>query len=71
MADPRIAKIAATLNAAYAAGVGDSVGSLEAGKRADLVILDAADHRHLAYQFGGNIVAGVIIAGQEIRHGIP
>jgi imidazolonepropionase len=43
---------AATVNAAYSLGRGDSIGSLEAGKRADFVIHDCADYREVAYFFG-------------------
>jgi len=61
---PAEAIVAATLNAAYAVGRGERVGSLEMGKEADLVLLDASDYRHLAYRFGVNSVALVIKAGR-------
>ena len=32
-------------------------------KQADVLILDAPDYRHLAYQFGGNLVERVIKRG--------
>jgi imidazolonepropionase len=65
---PSEALVASTVNAAYAIGMGERVGSLEPGKLADLLILDTRDVRHLAYQFGGNLVAtvlkrGVVVAG--------
>ncbi len=47
---------AVTINAAYAAGCADRVGSLEVGKTADLLILNIADYRELAEQFGMNLV---------------
>jgi len=47
---------AATVNAAYAAGVGHLTGTLEVGKRADLLILDLPDYRELPRQFGSNHV---------------
>jgi imidazolonepropionase len=49
---PAEAVTAATINAAYSLGRGDEIGSLEKGKRADLVIHDASDYRELAYWFG-------------------
>jgi imidazolonepropionase len=55
---------ASTINAAYAIGLGDRVGSIEVGKRADLLIVNAPDYRHLAYQFGANLVECVIKRGQ-------
>lgn len=57
---------ASTINAAYAIGMGDKLGSLQAGKLADFLILDTHDYRHLAYEFGGNLVSGVYIAGEQI-----
>jgi len=47
---------AVTINAAYAAGCADRVGSLEVGKTADLLVLNIADYRELAEQFGMNLV---------------
>jgi imidazolonepropionase len=58
--------VASTINAAFAIGRGHDVGSLEVGKKADLIILDVADYRHLAYRFGTNPVQAVIKAGRLI-----
>jgi len=63
---PAEALIAATLNAAYAVGLGARVGSLEPGKLADLLILDTPDWRHLAYEFGGNLVRSVVKRGRVV-----
>jgi imidazolonepropionase len=57
---------AATINAAYAVGLGERLGSLEVGKQADLLIVNAPDYRHLAYQFGGNLVERVVKRGQRV-----
>jgi imidazolonepropionase len=60
---PAQALAAATLNAAFAIGRGHEVGSLEAGKQADMVIMDSSDYRHLAYRFGSHLIWGVLKAG--------
>jgi imidazolonepropionase len=64
---PAEAIAASTINAAHAVGFGHEVGSLEAGKKADLLILDIPDYRHLAYRFGTNLVQTVIKAGRVIQ----
>ncbi|HEM62133.1 MAG TPA: imidazolonepropionase [Chloroflexi bacterium] len=64
---PAEAIVASTINAAHAISLGDEVGSLEAGKKADLLILDAPDYRHLAYRFGTNLVQTVIKAGRVVK----
>ena len=42
------------------------VGSLEAGKQAELLILGAPDYRHLDYRFMGPLVGVVITAGEVV-----
>lgn len=63
---PAEALNAATINAAYAINVHRRVGSLEEGKQGDLVILEVSDYRHLAYQFGVNLVHTVVKRGQVV-----
>lgn len=63
---PAEAMNAATINAAHALGMGAIVGSLEVGKQADILILDAPDFRHLVYWFGHNLVQHVIKRGQLV-----
>lgn len=60
----REALLAATLNAAYVLGWSDELGSLEPGKRADVIVLDGPAE-HVPYRFGHNPVA-VVIAGGEV-----
>jgi imidazolonepropionase len=57
---------AATINGAHLLGF-DDTGTIEAGKRADLVMLRHRDERQLGYIFGGSHIAKVICNGQEIR----
>jgi imidazolonepropionase len=47
---------AATINGAYALGCAEKVGSLEPGKSADLLILNAGHYRDLQYSLGTNLV---------------
>jgi len=70
---PAEALTAATINAAYAVGLGREVGSLEVGKRADLLVLDAPDHRHVAYRMGSRIAETVVKDGRVAwrRPGAP
>jgi len=61
---PAQAIAAATINAAHAIRRADTVGSLEPGKQADLLILSVPDYRHLGYRFGTNLVKQVIKRGR-------
>lgn len=63
---PAEAIAAATINAAWAIGMAEEVGSLEPGKAADLVVLDVADHREIAMTLGGSIVWQVIKRGRIV-----
>jgi len=51
---PAEAIAASTLNGACALGRADRVGSLEAGKQADLMVLDVDDYREIPYYFAVN-----------------
>ena len=61
---PAQAVAAATINSAAAILRADSLGSIEPGKQADLLILSTPDYRHLGYRFGGNLVRTVIKRGR-------
>lgn len=60
------ALVAATLNAAYAIGRGPEIGSLEADKQADLLVLSVSDYRQLGYRFGTNLVQTVFKKGMIV-----
>lgn len=63
---PAQAIAAATINAAAALDREDAIGSLEVGKQADILILDAPDYRHLGYRFGTNLVKAVFKRGTVV-----
>ncbi len=62
--DPAEALATATINAAASIGMENRVGSLEVGKQADVVILDAPSYRHIPYRMGVGVVASVIKRGR-------
>jgi len=57
---------AVTINAAHAIGMGKEIGSIEIGKKADLVILDIPTHYWINYKFGTNLVDLVIKNGKIV-----
>jgi imidazolonepropionase len=63
---PAEAIVAATINAAHAIGEASRIGSLEPGKKADIVIVDAPNHRFLGYRFGVNLVETVVKDGKVV-----
>ena len=63
---PAEAVTAATVNAAYSLGRGETVGTLEAGKRADFVIHECEDYREVAYFFGVEHARAVFSGGREV-----
>jgi imidazolonepropionase len=63
---PAEALNACTINAAHAIGLAGQIGSLEPGKQADVLIVNAPDYRWLAYEFGRNMVETVIKQGQRV-----
>jgi imidazolonepropionase len=61
---PAEAIAAATINAAHAVRRASRIGSLEAGKRADLLILSVPDYREIPYHFGVNLVDLTMASGE-------
>jgi imidazolonepropionase len=62
---------ATTINGARALAFQDEAGSLEVGKRCDLILWRTQDYHELGYHFGVNLVDQVFIAGirSELRPG--
>jgi imidazolonepropionase len=57
---------AATLNGAASLGLAGELGSIEPGKRADIVLIDAPNYLHLVYHFGVNLVRDVFRDGVHL-----
>lgn len=68
---PAEALVAGTLNAAWTLEMDAEVGSLEPGKRADMLVLEAPDYRHLTYRLGTNLVRQVYVGGERVAAGGP
>ena len=61
---PAQAIAAATINSAHAIRRSDTIGSVEVGKQADMLILSVPDYRQLGYRYGTNLVRQVIKRGR-------
>ena len=59
---------AVTINASYHLGVSESKGSLEIGKDADIVLMEAPNLTYIMYHFGINHVKDVYIMGKKVVH---
>ena len=58
---------AVTINAAKSICREDRIGSLEAGKQADIVLWDAPGHDYIPYNYGENLVAQIYKRGRLIK----
>jgi len=58
---------AITINAAFSLERGDRIGSIEAGKQADIIILDMPRYQYLPYHLGSSSVKTVIKKGKIIK----
>ncbi len=63
---PHEALTATTLNAAWVLGLHERTGSLEVGKDADLVVLDAEAFRRVPYRPGHNPVLATLVGGRSV-----
>ena len=57
---------AATINAAHSIERAHEIGSLEEGKRADIVIFDAPNHKFFPYHYGVNLAEKVFKNGKLV-----
>lgn len=62
---PEEAFVAHTLNAASVLGLEKECGTIEVGKRADIVIIDAPDVDYIPYMPSGELVKAVFVNGVE------
>ncbi|MFF5995983.1 imidazolonepropionase [Lysinibacillus sp. KU-BSD001] len=58
--------VATTINAAYAINRGEKIGSLEVGKKADILLLNVPNYKQLQYFYGMNHTNTVIKAGKVV-----
>ena len=58
---------AVTLNAAASLGKTAEIGSLEAGKQADILVWDSHDLDYIFYRYGSNLVKTVIKRGRIVK----
>jgi imidazolonepropionase len=63
---PAEAITATTINAAHAISRANEIGSLEVGKKADVIVLDVPNHKFLGYRFGVNLVDKAIKNGRIV-----
>lgn len=61
---------AVTINAACAVNRGGSIGTIEPGKKADMVIWNAEDMEMLCYRMGSNLAGTVIKHGAIVKNNI-
>lgn len=63
---PEEVLVASTLNAAGALGLAGEIGSVELGKRADLVVWDVGDFAEIPYWMGQNLARAVVKEGRVV-----
>ena len=61
---PAQAIAASTINSAHAIRRSDTIGSIEVGKQADMLILSVDDYRQMGYRYGSNLVRQIIKRGR-------
>lgn len=59
--------VASTINGAHALSLAAVTGSLEPGKRADVIVIDVPSYNEIPYHVGADIVRDVFIAGKAVK----
>ncbi|HEX5938506.1 MAG TPA: imidazolonepropionase [Actinomycetota bacterium] len=65
---PTEALVAATANPAWVLGLHNRLGTLEVGKRADVLLLDGPTFAHVPYRPGHDPVTATVIGGDVVEH---
>ncbi len=60
------ALVASTINAAHSIERARGIGSLEVGKKADIVVFDAPNHKFFSYHYGVNLAEKVFKDGKQV-----
>ncbi len=68
---PAEAVVASTINSAYAVDMEEKIGTIEMGKKADLVIWNVQNYKEIPYHYGVNLVDQVIKNGKVIQIPLP
>lgn len=63
---PSEAITASTINAAYSLELGNTIGSIEVGKQADILIMDMPSYKYLPYHLGSSCTETVIKKGKIV-----
>jgi imidazolonepropionase len=66
---PAEALVAGTINAAHTLKLAHKIGSIEAGKTADLLVLNVPNYESLGYRLGTNLVDTVLKNGTQVVSG--
>ena len=64
---PSEALTAATINAAFAVGLGEEIGAIEPGRAADLVVWRVPTHRQIPYWPAADLVRTVVKSGRIVH----
>jgi imidazolonepropionase len=64
--EPLVALAAATANPAFVLGMQDRLGTLEVGKRADVLLLEESSFAQVPYRPGHNPVVATVIGGDRV-----